>query len=719
MAFRSAKQAARLPSDIRSYFLQQEHARAGRRTGMGRDIGMFEAAMQAFAAIAEPARLAYLFGGVTIGLAIGILPGVGGVAGMALLLPFTYNMDSYSAFAFLLGLGAVTSTSDTIPAVLFGVPGTTASQATVLDGHAMAKKGEAGRALSAAYVASVIGGIFGAALLALTIPVLRPIMLYMGSPELLGCAVFGISMVASLSGSSPLRGVAVAGFGVMLSMIGGDPQTGTLRWTLDSLYLYDGLPLLPVALGIFALPELCDLSIRRTAIASGSKYNVREGMAKGAGDALRNWWLVIRCSGIGAAVGAIPGLGSSVVDWFAYGHAARTEKGAAETFGTGDVRGVIAPESANNAKEGGSLVPTVAFGVPGSASMAILLGAFLIHGLVPGPAMLTRNLDVTYSMVWSIAIANILGAGLCFLFSGQFAKIATLRYTLILPVVMSIVFVGAFQGSRDWGDLYALFVFGLLGWTMKRLRWPRPPLILGFVLGSIIERYMFISTTRYGWEWILRPVVVVLLVLAVLGVCRPLISEFLATRRENRGRLALGKPNFAAPDLFYVGLIVVTGAMLAQAATWGFEAKEAPMIVGVITLICATASFAYRVFHVPAASVEQNGAGTNGRRSMHMDLVSDDGGLQVSVVARRGLLFFGWFAAFMLMMAAIGLIPTSIIYVVAYMWLENREPWRLILPMALGVSIFIYIVFDRFLTIPWPDTLIGKLIPALHAIPSV
>ncbi len=442
-------------------------------------------------------------------------------------------------------------------------------------------------------------------------------------------------------------------------------------------------------------------------------------MAKGAGDALRNWWLVIRCSGIGAAVGAIPGLGSSVVDWFAYGHAARTEKGAAETFGTGDVRGVIAPESANNAKEGGSLVPTVAFGVPGSASMAILLGAFLIHGLVPGPAMLTRNLDVTYSMVWSIAIANILGAGLCFLFSGQFAKIATLRYTLILPVVMSIVFVGAFQGSRDWGDLYALFVFGLLGWTMKRLRWPRPPLILGFVLGSIIERYMFISTTRYGWEWILRPVVVVLLVLAVLGVCRPLISEFLATRRENRGRLALGKPNFAAPDLFYVGLIVVTGAMLAQAATWGFEAKEAPMIVGVITLICATASFAYRVFHVPAASVEQNGAGTNGRRSMHMDLVSDDGGLQVSVVARRGLLFFGWFAAFMLMMAAIGLIPTSIIYVVAYMWLENREPWRLILPMALGVSIFIYIVFDRFLTIPWPDTLIGKLIPALHAIPSV
>lgn len=684
------------------------------------DFGMLDAAMQALAAIVEPARLAYLFAGVVIGLVIGILPGVGGVAGMALLLPFTYNMDSYAAFAFLLGLGAVTSTGDTIPAVLFGVPGTSASQATVIDGHAMAKKGEAGRALSAAYVSSVIGGLFGALLLALTIPVLRPIILYLGSPELLACAVFGISMVAVLSGSSPLRGLAIAGFGVMLSMIGGDPQTGVLRWTLDSLYLYDGLPLLPVALGIFALPELCDLSIRRRAIASDAKYDVREGMAKGARDALENWWLVIRCGGLGAAIGAVPGLGSAVVDWFAYGHAARSVKGASKTFGTGDVRGVIAPESANNAKEGGALVPTVAFGVPGSASMAILLGAFLIHGLVPGPAMLTRNLDVTYAMVWSIGIANVLGAGLCFLFSGQFAKLATLRYTLILPIVMSIVFVGAFQGSRDWGDLYALFVFGVLGWTMKRLRWPRPPLILGFVLGAIIERYMFISTARYGWTWLERPVVVVLLAMALLGLLRPLLSELLARRRESRTGPRIGQPGFAASDLFCVGLIGLTAVMLWQARTWQIEAREAPMIVGTITLICAVASLINGVFHRSAVGPAQDRSGARDEnRSIHMDLVADDGGLASTVVFSRGAQFFGWFAAFMLSMATIGLIPTSVVYIVAYMRLGNREPWRLIAPMALGVAVFIYIVFDRFLTIPWPETLIGKLIPALKAIPTV
>ena len=221
-------------------------------------------------------------------------------------------------------------------------------------------------------------------------------------------------------------------------------------------------------------------------------------MLLGVKDCLRHWFLILRCSWIGSAMGAIPGIGASVIDWISYGHALRTEKGAAQTFGTGDVRGVIAAESATNSREGGALVPTVAFGVPSSAGMAILLGAFLIHGLVPGPDMLTKHLDITYSMVWSIAIANILGSGLCFLFSGQLAKLATLRYTLIMPCVLSLIYIGAFEASRNWGDLYSLLFFGMLGWAMKHFKWPRPPLVLGFILGDILERYMFISIERYG-----------------------------------------------------------------------------------------------------------------------------------------------------------------------------------------------------------------------------
>ncbi|APX90823.1 hypothetical protein BV394_14795 [Brevirhabdus pacifica] len=680
---------------------------------------MIESLADALFLVLQFERLIYLAAGVMLGLMLGILPGVGGVAGMALLLPFTFGMDPIAAFAFMLGLSSVAATSDTIPAVLFGVPGTQASQATVIDGHAMARKGEAGRALAAAYVSSVIGGLFGAFLLALTIPILRPVMLYIGSPELLACSIFGISMVAVLAGSSPLRGLGVAGFGILLSMIGSDPQGGDLRWTLGTTYLYDGLPLLPIALGLFALPELCDLAIRRVAIASKTRHEVREGMLRGAQDALRNWWLILRCSGIGAALGAMPGLGSSIIDWFAYGFAARNVKGARESFGTGDVRGVIAPESANNAATSGALVPTIAFGVPGSASMAILLGAFLIHGLQPGPAMLTTNLSITYSMVWSVAIANILGAGVCFAMSGQMAKIATLRYTLIMPMILSIVYLGAFQGNRDWGDLFALLAFGVLGWVMKSLRWPRPPLILGFVLGAIIERYLFISIARYSYEWLLRPAVLVLLLAAVVMVLRPFIGEIIERRRSGAQGLPFHAPTFHLTDIFTGLLVVAVGWMVFEAAGFSDKARLAPLSVGIATFAVLVLSLLNQVLRRPGRAAAVGVAGGAVRKEVHLDLVEDYQGLSVGTVVLRGSIFFGWMLAFMALMALIGLIPTVFLFIVAYMRLENREPWKLVLPIALGTTTFIYVVFDVFLTIPWPSTVLGTLVPALKSLPSI
>jgi TctA family transporter len=471
---------------------------------IGGELGFMAAsAGQAFLTLMEPHRLMFLGLGCIMGLVLGIIPGIGGLTGTAMLLPFTFNMDPYSAFALLLGLGATTATGDPIPAILFGVPGGAASAATVLDGFPMAKKGEAGRALSAAYMSSLMGGVFGAVLMAISIPILRPVMLFIGSPELLAFSVLGISMVAVLSGNAPLRGITAGCLGVMIAMIGTDPQTGTLRWTFDSLYLWDGLPLTPLLLGVFALPELCDLLIARLAISADTgTANIYKGQWQGVKDCFAHWWLIMRCSWIGGGIGSIPGISASVVDWLAYGHALKTEKGASATFGKGDVRGVIASESSNNAKEGGALVPTVAFGVPGSATMAILLGAFLIHGLVPGPDMLTKNLSITYAMVWSVALANVLGAGLCYAFSPQFAKLATLRYSLILPAVLGIIYIGAFEATRQWGDLFTLLFFGLIGWMMKQFKWPRPPLILGVVLGDTIERYLFISIERYGLSWI-------------------------------------------------------------------------------------------------------------------------------------------------------------------------------------------------------------------------
>lgn len=696
------------------------------------DVSMLDAAIQAFFIIVDPSRLGFLFLGVVMGLALGIIPGIGGLVGMALLLPFTFDMDRYAAFAMLLGMSAVTNTSDTIPAVMFGVPGTSGAQATVMDGFPMAKRGEAGRALSAAYTASLLGGLCGAALLALTIPLLRPVMLYIGSPELLAFSIFGISMVAVLSGSAPLRGLAAAGFGLMLSMIGSDPQTGTLRWTMDSLYLWDGLPLVPMVLGLFALPELTDLMIKRTSIAPpDTKFDMRKGMIQGMRDTLRNWGLVMRCGAMGAGIGAIPGLGSSVVDWIAYSHALQTVKGADKTFGTGDVRGVIAPESANNSINGGALVPTVAFGVPGSASMAILLGAFLIHGLVPGPDMLGRDLQVTYSMVWSVAIANVLGAGLCFMFSGYFAKLALLRYTLLLPGVLAVVYIGAFQATRQWGDLYALLAFSMLGWTMKHLRWPRPPLILGVVLGSIVERYMFISIERYGADWLLRPVVVALLALAAMSLLGPFLRDVKYHGGIKNMLMGLGAPKLKAEQGFYLFFLLLVGVMLYQASGWNDDAKIAPMIVGVMAFGAAAISLVYQVFQraKPATSpvpepVKELPPGTKPKKELqariHMDLATDMSDIPRSMVLRRAaIFFFGWVLGFLASMALIGVLPTVAIFVVLFMRIENREPWKLVIPQVVALVAFIYFVFDQLLTIPWPQTYIGEWIPALRMIPTV
>jgi TctA family transporter len=680
---------------------------------------MAAAASKAFFTLMEPHRLMFLALGVLIGLIFGIIPGIGGITGTAMLLPFTFSMDPYSAFALLLGLGSVTSTGDTIPAVLFGVPGTAAAAATVLDGHPMAKRGEAGRALSAAYMASLMGGIFGALLLAISIPILRPVMLYLGSPELLAFAILGISMVAVLSGNAPLRGLAAGCLGILIAMIGSDPQTGTLRWTFNTLYMWDGLPLVPMILGIFALPELCDLLIGRMTISKKlDKADIYKGQWQGVKDCMNNWWLIVRCSWIGAGIGAIPGIGASVIDWLAYGHALKTEKGASETFGKGDVRGVIAPESSNNAKEGGALVPTVAFGVPGSATMAILLGAFLIHGLVPGPDMLTKHLDVTYTMVWSIAAANILGAGLCYAFSPQFARLATMRYTLILPAVLSVVYIGAFEASRNWGDLITLFLFGVFGWVMKQHKWPRPPLVLGLVLGDTIERYMFISVERYGFSWLWRPVVAILLIIAITGMVRPFIGDI---RRQ--GGFAMLARSFRAPtfhpmNIFAVLFFCILAAMVAIASRWDLSAKLVPMVVGGIGLMVVALSLVNDMCRKPVVAGSEPAAAQDGGR-IHMDITSDTGHLGLATIVGRGTLFFTYLLGFMVSMAVIGLIPTVALFVVVLMRIEMRERWPLVAGYAAALVLGIFVVFDYSMSIPWPPTLLGQLVPALKFIPSV
>jgi putative tricarboxylic transport membrane protein len=492
---------------------------------------MFDALIDGLFLVLQWKAFSLMMVGMGVGFVVGLLPGIGGPATLALMLPFIFKMSPAEAFAFLLGMHSVAATTGDITSVLFGVPGEGLSAATVVDGHPMAKRGEAGRALGAALMSSLVGALIGAVFLALAVPIVRPLVLSFGSPELFMLSVVGISCITSLSGlgaRGQIRGFAMGLFGLLLSTVGQERQSGSLRFDMGMMYLWDGLDLIPVLVGIFAIPEIVDLAVRGTAIAGERPpENLQRGVLEGIKDTFRHFWLVFRCSAIGVFVGIMPGAGGGVAQWMAYAHAVQGAKDAKERegFGKGDVRGVLGPGAANNSKEGGELIPTVAFGVPGSGAMAILLGGFLIMGIIPGPDMLTKHLAVTYSMVWTLAIANVICVILCLGILNHLARITYVRGGLMIPFVLFLVFVGSYTANGQIADLIVTFLFGTLGYVMVLLGWPRPPLVLGFVLGKLIETYLFISVSRYGFSWLTHPIVVFLILLTALVIAYPFIQE--------------------------------------------------------------------------------------------------------------------------------------------------------------------------------------------------
>jgi len=516
----------------------------------------------AWGLILQPVVLGYLVLGVLMGLCIGVFPGLGGIAGLSLLLPFMFGMEPVLGLALMIGMVAVVPTSDTFASVLMGIPGSSASQATVLDGFPMAKKGMAARALSAAFASSLFGGLVGASFLTIFILIARPIVLEFRTPELLMITIFGLSMVGILAGRVAIKGVVAAGLGMLIGTIGEGASSGDLRMSsYDFPYLTDGLKLVIVGLGIFAIPEI--ISLLRKDRAISDRPQLGGGWIAGIRDWFANIWLSVRCSIIGVIVGVIPGLGGSVVDWIAYGHAVQTTKDKSN-FGSGEVRGVIGPESSNNAKEGGGLVPTLLFGIPGSGSMAIFIGAIALLGsgqIEVGPAMLKNNLDITYAIVWLLALANVVGTVICIAASGGIAKLTTVRFVLLAPFLFMIISFAAFQSGQNLMDLVALFGIGFLGILMRRFDWSRPAFLIGFVLSNPAETYanqaIQIAQSRFrkgfgdGIDYIFSPIVIVLLVITLLSVVIGL--------RQAKHIMAEGDVKSGSKRAPLVFLLIVTG----------------------------------------------------------------------------------------------------------------------------------------------------------------
>ncbi len=657
------------------------------------------AIQEAASLVFMPGALLYLAAGVVLGLMVGVFPGLGGIAGLSLVLPFIYGLDPVYGMALMIGLVAVIPTSDTFASVLLGIPGSAASQATVMDGFPLSKKGHAARALSAAFVSSLFGGLFGAFVLTFFILVARPLVLAFGIPELLFLTILGFSMVGVLAGNSLLKGLVAVCLGMLVGTIGEAPAEGSIRMSYDSWYLQDGFGLVIVGLGIFAIPEIITLLRHDRPISKDAK--IGSGWMDGIRDWWRNKWLSIRCSTIGVIVGVIPGLGGAVVDWISYGHTVQTTKDRSE-FGKGEIRGVIGPESSNNAKEGGGLVPTLLFGIPGSGSMAVFLAGMVLLGIEAGPQMIKNDLPLTYSIVWSLALANVLGAGLAIILSGQIAKLTTIRFTLVAPFLLTLIAFTAFQSKQTLWDLVAIVLIGVLGLYMKRFDWSRPAFLIGFVLSDQAEVYTYQVTQLVSLRadidgmgaavsYLFSPTGIVILLITAISIW------FGSRMSIGKGSETLGHPGYQKlPGLMFTGFVavIVTWVFFDVVTIDNLTDKVFPLSVSCLA-IAALFILLVKMICLPAVTTNP--------------LVSDEEQLEDDPADHGVFTTLSWLLLILAITALAGFVIGLITFFILFMRIRAQVSWRLTAILTASGVVFL-LALAHILNRDFPPGLLQSLV---------
>jgi TctA family transporter len=484
---------------------------------------MLDSLIDAVAMIADPSVMVIVLAAVLLGLVFGVLPGIGGLTGLAILIPHIYGMEPIAGLCFLMATHAVIYTGGSVTAILFGIPGSVANAATILDGHPLARRGRAGYAIGAALAASALGGVVGVVILVILIPVLKSVVKLIGSPETFLLGIVGVMFMATVGRGGVARGLIGGGFGMFLATFGYQAITGVPRYWLGIDYLLDGFRLVPLILGLFAVPEIAHLMSKPAASARAEAERVQavswRSLMLGAWFVVMRPWLFLRSAMIGAFVGIVPGIGGETAPFVAYA-AAKHRAHNARRFGSGVLAGVIAPEASNNAKEGGALVPTLGFGVPGSAAMSILLGSFLILGLEPGPSFLSDHADMAYALALTVAVANVIGALVLFPVAGHLARLGRIPGHVLGPVLLTFILLGAYASANNIVDVVFVLIFGALGSLLLKAGISRAAVLLGFVLGPTVETYFGISWNAFGPAMFVQPgaLVILIAVCAVAGL---------------------------------------------------------------------------------------------------------------------------------------------------------------------------------------------------------
>ena len=495
---------------------------------------MTEAILAMLSVFTDPYLLLLILVTTIFGVIIGALPGLGATTGAALLLPFTLTMDPVAAITVLTTIYVSATFAGAITAILINTPGTPAAAATCFDGFPLAQRGEAGRALGIAVVASTIGGIFSVIVLSIAAPLMARVAYEFRPPEYFALTLFGLSMLASISSGGAVRNLIGGMFGVWLATIGADQVTSVERFMFGNYNLYEGLNFIPVMIGLFAMSELLVQSNRLNTIVETVKMKAVQ--LPTMADYRKIWKTVLRSCGIGTFIGVLPAEGATVASMIGYSEAQRWSKNP-EEFGKGAIEGVAGAEAANNAATGGAMVPTLVLGIPGSATTAVILVGLMVHGLRPGPYLFTEQVDQVYAIFGAMLVANIMFFFLGLRAAKLFARVSLVPRAILWPIVFMLSLVGAYSLNQAMMDVALVLIFGFIGYFMRRFGFSVAPVAIGLILGKMVETNLQNSLKIFDGQWWLifaQPLALLFIVLAVLGLMRPVISAQLAKRKARR-----------------------------------------------------------------------------------------------------------------------------------------------------------------------------------------
>jgi len=500
----------------------------------------FQLLIEGFLTTISPANLTFVIVGMLIGVFFGSLPGISSSMGIVLMLPFTYYMGIIPSIILLVALYAGSAYGGSITAILFNTPGTPEAVATTFDGYPMTKKGEAGKALSLAISASAFGGVFSVLIMLFLAPPLSSVALEIQSAEYFALTILGLTVISSIGTKSPTKAIASGMIGIMIAMIGMDPIVGADRFTFGNIELMNGLEMIPIMIGAFALAEVLNqVTENHKNLNMNNKVSLATIKLK---ELLKFRWVMLKSAVIGTVIGILPGTGGSIASIVSYGEAMRSSKNK-DNFGQGEEEGVVAPETANNAAAGGAMIPTLVLGIPGSPTTAIILAALALQGLQPGPQLMTDQPLLLYAIFFSMLIASIT------VFIGgrigvkAFAAILKLPYSVLGTLIVLLSMVGSYAVGNSMFNVWIMFIFGVLGFFMKKYHFSPASLVLGLVLGPMMEenfrRHLLVTEGNY-LSFITQPISGIILVLSALALFYPVFAKkFKKKEIENQENKAI------------------------------------------------------------------------------------------------------------------------------------------------------------------------------------